>query len=152
MLTEEEKKERHRIANKKYYATEKGRAKRQEYLQSERGKAVMQSCRETRKRAEYDKKYREKEGVKERCREQCRVRRQRLRKTEEGREKRNSERKRLYRRSVKHAVNSRKSWTPEEVELILKHDVTDFELSKEIGRSVQAIQAKRAKLKADGYL
>jgi len=46
------------------------------------------------------------------------------------------------------AFNSRASWTQEETDAVLRRDVTDTELSKEIGRSVFAIQAKRAKEKA----
>lgn len=41
------------------------------------------------------------------------------------------------------APNSRKRWTDEEVQLVLRHEITDTELSKKIGRSVMAIQVKR---------
>lgn len=40
-------------------------------------------------------------------------------------------------------------WTPYEEELVLKHEVTDHELSKMIFRSVSAIQRKRSLLKQE---
>ena len=78
--------------------------------------------------------------------ESHRKRRKEFRRTEEGRKQRQAEKKRLYGRSRKHAVNSRKLWDKEEERLVLNFKGTDFELSKIIGRSVQAIQAKRMRL------
>ncbi len=40
-----------------------------------------------------------------------------------------------------------RSWTKEEDEAVLAHEVTDFELSSIIQRSVEAIQARRCLLK-----
>lgn len=48
-------------------------------------------------------------------------------------------------KSLKYAVNKNKHYSKEEVELILAHEMTDFELSKLIGRSIGAIQSKRVK-------
>lgn len=98
---------------------------------------------------ELTKDYKVAKDSKKKAQERNHARRQEFRRTEEGREYRNSERKRLYGRSVKHATNSRNPWSPEDIELILKRDITDFELSKKIGRTVQAIQGKRVKLKIE---
>lgn len=38
-------------------------------------------------------------------------------------------------------------WSWDDVDLIMKHEKTDVELSKQLGRSVQAIQVKRNKIK-----
>lgn len=51
-----------------------------------------------------------------------------------------------YARTVE-AENRKQPYTEHEVALILEHSVTDTQLSKIIGRSVKAIQVKRAKLK-----
>lgn len=53
-----------------------------------------------------------------------------------------------YARHRKNATNSRKSWTIEEELRVLNHEIFDSALSKEIGRSVFAIQLKRHRLKA----
>ena len=55
---------------------------------------------------------------------------------------RNRQRKRNYQKS-QNAINSRKHWQEWEIKLVLTSDLTDMELSKEIGRSVQAIQQTR---------
>jgi hypothetical protein len=41
-----------------------------------------------------------------------------------------------------------RAWTDEEMDLILKHEIPDKVLAKEIRRSVTAIQVERAKLKS----
>lgn len=38
-------------------------------------------------------------------------------------------------------------WTKEEIIMVLKHEITDTEISAKIGRSVGAIQKKRCLLK-----
>ncbi len=55
------------------------------------------------------------------------------------------QRKRYYAKTTD-AVNKNKPYSEREIELILQHDITDTQLSKMIGRSVKAIQVKRAKL------
>lgn len=42
--------------------------------------------------------------------------------------------------------NTGKLWTSAEDERVLAHDITDRELSAELGRSVQAIQVRRVRL------
>lgn len=59
---------------------------------------------------------------------------------------RNASKKRNYDKSVKNAVNKRKSYTREEERMILEHSIPDNELSKIIGRSVKAIHIKRCRL------
>lgn len=50
-----------------------------------------------------------------------------------------------YRRTQKNGIT--REWTKEEDEAVLAHNILDAELSKEIFRSVQAIQTRRCKLK-----
>jgi hypothetical protein len=57
-------------------------------------------------------------------------------------ENRNAQRMRNYHKT-KNARNSRSRWTASEIELLHDNNMTDRELSAEIGRSVQAIQVKR---------
>lgn len=45
-----------------------------------------------------------------------------------------------------------RSWTIVETELVLEHPMTDRELSKQIERSVRAIQVCRARLKKDSMV
>lgn len=56
-----------------------------------------------------------------------------------------NQRKRYYAKTTD-AENKNQPYTEREIELILQHDITDTQLSKMIGRSVKAIQVKRAKL------
>jgi len=59
---------------------------------------------------------------------------------------RNEQRSRYY---AKHRVNSKNSnqaWTSAEERMVLDHKIPDVELSKNIGRSVEAIQIKRCRL------
>ena len=44
----------------------------------------------------------------------------------------------------------KRPWTDEEIKLVLAHKITDRELSRQIQRSVVAIQTKRFHLKNDG--
>lgn len=64
------------------------------------------------------------------------------------RETRNAQKRRYYGRTQK-SMNSGQSWTPYEIKRVMEHDVTDMQLSKEIGRSVAAIQCMRTKLKRE---
>lgn len=41
------------------------------------------------------------------------------------------------------AFKWRRKWTPEEINKVLEHNIPDTELSKELNRSVNAIQRKR---------
>lgn len=62
---------------------------------------------------------------------------------------RNRQRRRNYEKSNKFAVNGYNPYSSEECQLILEHNITDFELSKQLGRSMRAIQGKRFKLKKE---
>ena len=50
-----------------------------------------------------------------------------------------------YAKSRKDSYRSREQWSKEEIDLILYSVMTDTELSKELHRSVQAIQVKRCR-------
>ncbi len=65
---------------------------------------------------------------------------------EKYREMRNASRKRNYAQTAKY---ERRIWTEEEDKRVLAHDVPDRQLSSEIRRSVQAIQIRRTRLKAE---
>lgn len=54
--------------------------------------------------------------------------------------------KRYYQKTI-NSVNSRCRYTVEEIEMILKHEIPDSELSKELGRSVGSIQGARNRYK-----
>lgn len=60
-------------------------------------------------------------------------------------QKRNEWRKRNYSKT-QNAKNGYKRWSPDEEELVVNSNLTDFELAQQIGRSVQSIQVKRCKL------
>lgn len=47
----------------------------------------------------------------------------------------------------KTATYEKIKWTPEQEELVLKHEITDTQLSNLIGHSVKAIQVRRSRLK-----
>ena len=57
----------------------------------------------------------------------------------------NASKKRNY-AQTQNAVCSYKRWTPQEIEMILDSKLTDRELAKLLGRSMQSIQVKRAKV------
>ena len=61
----------------------------------------------------------------------------------------NEQKKRYYGKSARNAHNYRKQWTHEEDNLVLKHEISDTELAKQIGRSVQAIQIRRSRLNSN---
>lgn len=67
-------------------------------------------------------------------------------KRDKFREMRNAQRKSNYAKTAKY---ERRIWTDEEDKRVLAHDVPDRQLSSEIRRSVQAIQGRRTKLKAE---
>jgi hypothetical protein len=54
--------------------------------------------------------------------------------------------KRYYQKTI-NSVNSKCRYTVEEIEMILKHEIPDSELSKELGRSVGSIQHVRNRYK-----
>ena len=62
----------------------------------------------------------------------------------------NEQKKKNYAKSRVNAVNKRQRWTLKDINEILNSPLTDAELSVKLGRSVQAIQIKRAKCKG-GY-
>lgn len=62
-------------------------------------------------------------------------------------EKRYTGKKRYY-AQFQGGENSGKTWTSEEMDLLTTFEGTDRELSAKIGRSVQAIQGMRSKVKA----
>lgn len=57
---------------------------------------------------------------------------------------RNAQRKRYYKKTAIYEPNP---WTEEQDKCVLKHIITDTELSDLIGHSVQAIQLRRLRLK-----
>ena len=57
---------------------------------------------------------------------------------------RNSQKKRYY---SKTAQCGYKHWNDSDDKLVLSHEISDSELSKKIGHSVEAIQIRRHKLK-----
>lgn len=59
----------------------------------------------------------------------------------------NAQRARYYARTVD-AINSKTRWQPWEDEMILKMEVPDKELSRQLGMSMKAIIVRRCKLKA----
>ena len=56
------------------------------------------------------------------------------------------ESKRKYYRRTAFAINHSLRFTDDEIQMIKDHEIPDMELSKKIGRSVQAIQIKRNRL------
>lgn len=57
--------------------------------------------------------------------------------------KRYLERKEYYEKTA-YSSNYGKTWTDEELEMVMKHEITDSELSQKLGRSVASIQMKRS--------
>lgn len=64
-----------------------------------------------------------------------------------ARKTRNEQRKNNYAQTRKGAFSAKEKWTNEEIELITASTLNDRELAKKLGRSVQAIQGKRYRLK-----
>lgn len=60
--------------------------------------------------------------------------------------KRNERRQRNYAQTAG-APNTRAEWTEREDKLVLAHTIPDRELAEKIGRSVQAIQIRRSRIK-----
>lgn len=59
-------------------------------------------------------------------------------------EKRNLERKKYYDKTS-FAPNHGNRWSNDEINMVLRHEMSDTELSKMLGRSVRAIQIMRCK-------
>ena len=57
--------------------------------------------------------------------------------------------KRRYYGKTAFAKNGGSFYSEEELELIQRHDITDTELAKMLNRSVNAIQIKRSRLRAN---
>lgn len=53
------------------------------------------------------------------------------------------EQKRRYYNRRRFGDGRRRSWTDEEIVAVLKHEKSDTELAKDLGRSVQAVQQAR---------
>ena len=70
----------------------------------------------------------------------------RYRSVNEARTYRNEQRKGNYAQTRKNAFSSGLIWTKEEIEMILDTRLSDREISRIIGRSVQSIQVKRSKI------
>ena len=68
---------------------------------------------------------------------------------ERFRKTRNSQKRRYYGKTSK-SENYHQRWTLKEIEIVLKHEFTDNEISKMIGRSVASIQTCRNRYKG-GY-
>lgn len=51
--------------------------------------------------------------------------------------------KRRYYGKTQYAPNHKKRWSDDDIEIIMKHELTDHEISAILGRSVKAIQLKR---------
>lgn len=62
-------------------------------------------------------------------------------------DKRNKQRRNYYEKHRQHVTNGNIPYTLEEIDLIMKHEKTDVELSRLLGRSVQAIQIARNRYK-----
>ena len=65
---------------------------------------------------------------------------------ERARKTRNRQRKKNYNKTSFYSEGRRK-YSAKEDEMIIEHSMTDFELAHLIGRSVQAIQMRRYRLK-----
>ena len=61
----------------------------------------------------------------------------------------NKQKQRYYARGATDTRNYKKQWTKEEDNVILAREMPDRILAKKLGRSVQAIQVRRSKLKAN---
>lgn len=61
--------------------------------------------------------------------------------------KRNEQRKKNYNQTRDSAYSAKQRWSNEEITLITSSTLSDREISKKIGRSVQAIQIKRNRIK-----
>ncbi len=57
-----------------------------------------------------------------------------------------SQKRRYYGRTA-YADNGGQAWTENEIDIVMKHEKPDREIASEIGRSVQAIQIMRCKIK-----
>ena len=53
------------------------------------------------------------------------------------------EQQKRYYHKTQDALNKRKHWDDEETDLVIKHEISDTELSKLLKRSVKAIQLRR---------
>ena len=56
-----------------------------------------------------------------------------------------------YYKKTANSINSNKRYTEEEIIMILRHELTDPEISKKIGRSVNSIQVMRIRYKDNPY-
>ena len=87
-------------------------------------------------------RYKKDEGLKE----NLRLWRSEHRKKTHIRKSRGSSARRYYKKT-QGAINTHKRWTDEEIDIAFSVDLTDHQISMEIGRSVSAIQQVRIKYK-----
>ena len=64
-------------------------------------------------------------------------------------EKQREYNRKYYKRSADKAERTKAPWTNAEIKMIMEHKKPDAELAEMLGRSMQAIQVKRAKVKGD---
>lgn len=58
-----------------------------------------------------------------------------------------NEQKTRYYRKTANAINHGKAWTSDEDKIVAEHKFTDRQISDMIGRSMEAIQIRRSRLK-----
>lgn len=58
---------------------------------------------------------------------------------------RNNQKQKRNDRSREYAYNNGSRWKPEEVEMVIRHEMPDIEIAKLIGRTVQAVTIYRYK-------
>lgn len=63
-------------------------------------------------------------------------------------DKRYADKKNYYARGRDGDRNSGNRWTSAEMDLAMDHSISDRELAQKLGRSIQAVQVKRAKMVA----
>lgn len=68
---------------------------------------------------------------------------------ERFKETRNKQKKRYNDKSLQYATNKGKRFTKEEIQRIIKHEIPDMELARELGRSYSSIITARNKYKGE---
>lgn len=59
----------------------------------------------------------------------------------------NKEQRKRWRENSNSYLGNKGRYTKEEIQMIMRHDISDRELSQKICRSIQAIHTKRCKIK-----
>ncbi len=60
---------------------------------------------------------------------------------------RNAQRKKYYNKHSVYRQNRYARWTKDQDSIVLDHKISDVQISKKIGKSVQAVQLRRCRLK-----